>query len=82
MGYAQRDNKFLCGACGSELNQHSDKDRAEAWMCTSCGQIYVDACLSMLKQLGTPRTTCTGSGCSAATRRMPLSSVLRKIGTW
>ena len=81
-GYAQRDNKFLCGACGGALDKHSAKDRAEAWMCGSCGQVYVDACLTMLNRLGTPRTICTGSSCSAARRKLSLSKVLRKIGAW
>ena len=28
-GYAQRDNKFLCGACGSALDIHSRRTRAK-----------------------------------------------------
>jgi ribosomal protein L37AE/L43A len=79
--YLQRDNKFLCGACGSALDQHSEDQKAKAWMCAACGQVYVQGCLDELRRMG-GRTTCTGSNCSAARRKVPLSTVLRKIGSW
>lgn len=81
--YRQRDDKFVCGACGDALSKHERRREPDkAWMCTACGQVYVESCLQKSREIGYARTVCIGSGCSAARKKSPLTSVLRKMGTW
>ena len=71
------DSKFLCGVDGNSIDSHPANDRGRLWMCNACGQVYCDSCLSSW-----PRTICIGSVCPSARQRIPLKTVLRKVGNW